>query len=155
MRPFLSLLFIFIFFISCNDNKVQTTQAKPTENTNKINWITPAPGKVIAEYKEPITEDKLNNSYFLVLVKSTDESKKGLFDLVLGYGENINTTTLELPKWSDKTNLKPIIRKGEKPFECYIGFQAGDTTFNELYKVWIEDKNIRLKQTKAYSLQNY
>lgn len=155
MRSFLSLLFILLIFLSCSETKNQLRESNSIENTKINNWTPPVPGQVIAEYKERITDDKINDSYFLVQILSTDISKDGLFDLVLGFGQNLNNTTLELPKWNDETILKPVIKKGEKEFQCYIGFEAGDSLFHELYKVSVQDKNIRLKQTKAYSLSNY
>ena len=152
MRPFLLFPVVMLFLLSCNDTKVESANVEVVETTKHINWTPPAPGELVAEFKEKIQDDPLNDTYFEVSILSTDISKEGMYELVLGYGKNINTTTLEMPKWKEGIVLKPAIQKGEKKLQCYIGFIAEDSLFHEFYKVSAEDKNIRLKQTKAYSL---
>lgn len=152
MRTLFFFSFALLTLLSCNQTKEQTVNVEIVETPKHNNWIPPEPGVIIAEYKEQVLSDKLNDTYFLVQILSTDISKDGLFDLVLGYGQNINTTTLELPQWENGIVLKPAIEKGEKELQCYIGFVAEDTLFHEFYKVSAEDKDIRLKQTKSYNL---
>jgi len=148
--PFLPL-FLTICLWSCNE----TTVNNPKGNSQhpemaKENWTPPPPGEIVANYAERVKEEKLNNFYFAVKIKSTDSSRYGIFDLSLGYGENVNHTSLALPKWNDETILRPMIQKGGKHYQCFIGFEANDSTFHELYEVQVDNKNIKMKQTKGY-----
>lgn len=145
--------FLFLaLLMGCHSKPKEIEASKQEPVTLKQQWTPPAPGEIVAEYSEKIEENRLNDAYFKVIIRSTENSKNGIFDLELIYEQNENTTTLELPEWTDGIVLKPVIKKGENQYECLIGFEAGTHEFLEFYIVVIEDKNIRMTQTRIYYL---
>ncbi len=113
-------------------------------------WQPPAPGVIVATYKERVTEDKLNEKYFKVTVTATESSSEGKYQLKLEYGFNINETDIQLPEWNQGVVLKPVLTGGKSPYHCFLGFDTGDGQFHELYEINAEGGDIRLKQTKGY-----
>jgi hypothetical protein len=145
------LLFFLMILVTGCMNSTEETDKEHTSSVNKLeSWNPPAAGTVIDEYKEAIPEDKLNNAFFKVAVVATETSNTGHFDLKLEYGGNQNETTIDLPELKRETILKPVLKKGEKKYECIVGFDAGDNVFRELYLVSVDNKNIKLKQIKHY-----
>lgn len=140
--------FFLIACISCSQNNNSGEKQQP--GTLKTMWEPPAAGTTVAEYKERVTEDNLNEKYFRVTVKTTDLSPEGAYLLKLEYGYNINETDIRLPEWNKGTILKPVLKKGDGAYHCLLGFDAGDGRFRELYLINAEGGNIRLKQTKGY-----
>ncbi|KAA5536983.1 hypothetical protein F0919_04750 [Taibaiella lutea] len=145
------LLFFLVFpAASCVNSTNETTKEQPSSASKLQLWNPPAAGVVVDECKEAIPEDKLNNAFFKVIVIATEISDIGHFDLKLEYGANKNETTIDLPKLNRGTILKPVLKKGEKKYECILGFDEGDGVFRELYLVSVDNKNIKLKQTRYY-----
>jgi len=143
------LPFFFLMAITaCRQNDSRREEQSSQVTTTA--WEPPATGTTIAEYKERVTEDNLNDKYFRVTVKTTDYSREGAYRLKLEYGYNINETDIQLPEWHKGTFLKPVLKKGAGQYHCLLGFDAGDGKFRELYLINAEGGDIRLKQTKGY-----
>jgi hypothetical protein len=144
------LLFLVFLTASCANSTNETGKEHTSSVSKPESWNPPAAGVVVDEYKEAIPEDKLNNAFFKVVIVATEASNAGHFDLQLEYGGNKNETTIDLPKLNRGVILKPVLKKGEKKYECILGFDAGDGVFRELYLVSVDNKNIKLKQTRYY-----
>jgi hypothetical protein len=129
--------------------------SKPTEVKVKTkpltSWNPPHAGIVVDKYEEKIEEDKLNNAYFKVILTSTDSSKAGHYLVQLEKGVFVNKTDVDLPKWTNGVVLKPILKKGEKPYQCLLGFDVGDGNFKDFYLIKLNEKgDIVMKQTVGY-----
>jgi hypothetical protein len=131
--------------IACNAGSKPVAQ----QAGGQAQWQPPAAGASVAEYKERVTDDNLNEKYFRVTVIATEKSKEGAYRLKLEYGFNINETEVQLPEWN-KAVLQPVLKKGEGNYHCLLGFDTGDGQFHELYMINAEGGDIRLKQTKGY-----
>lgn len=143
-RIFLLLAIVTLAF-GCN------TKTKENKVTTTATWNPPVAGTVIDKYEEKVTEDKINDIYFRVIVKATDSSKYGHFAITLERGGNKNETDFDLPKWNKGIILKPVLKKGNKPYECFLGFDAGDGVFKDFYQIKVDEKkSIVMKQTTGY-----
>lgn len=143
-RIFLLLAVVLVMF-GC---KTKTTENKTATATH---WTPPAAGTIVDQYEEKVTEDKINDTYFRVVVKATDSSKYGHFAVTLERGGNKNETEIDLPKWYKGTVLKPILKKGTNPYECLLGFDAGDGVFKGFYQIKVDEKkSIVMKQIVGY-----
>lgn len=150
LRIKITILFL-PFLLSCQSESIKTEQTVHQEPPGP-QWEIPPAGTVVAEYSERIKEDKINESYFKVQIIATNKSNEGKYDLHLNYGKNENKTTLELPEWLDGIVLKPALKKGSEPYQCFIGFEANDNKFHEFFEVKVENKDIKMNQTRAYYL---
>lgn len=149
MRKQIVPLFFLLLLAACHqDNSPGRNQSSATGNVKQ--WQPPASGATVATYKERVTEDKLNEKYFTVTVKATENSSEGKYQVKLEYGFNINETDIQLPEWNHGVVLKPMLTKGKSPYHCLLGFDTGDGQFHELYEINAEGGDIRLKQTKGY-----
>lgn len=128
----------------------QTEAGNKTEKEVVQQWQPPATGTVVAQYQKRIGEDKLNVKYFKVEMISTDNSKAGEYLMKFAYGFNANEKTVELPKWTEGTVLKPVIKEGLGDYACLVGFEANDNQFHELYEVKVINGDISVKQTRGY-----
>lgn len=131
------------------NNSQQTMQAKP-ENRG---WVPPSAGKPIAGYKERIREDQLNDLYFSVSVVTTDSSRKGLYKVDIAYGYATHETHITLPKWTGDIYLKPVLKKGDEPYEVFLGFEAGDSTFHPYYEIKAVENAIKMEKVMAYRME--
>jgi hypothetical protein len=143
--PVLCLMFV---LAACKQNE-QTDKQDHQKNTTQ-QWNPPPAGTAVDKFQERVAEDNLNEKYFRITVVSTEESKEGSYLLKLEYGFNINETTIDLPKWTKGTILKPILKKGPEQYSCLLGFDIGDGQFRELYLIKANSGDISLKQTKGY-----
>lgn len=148
-RVFLLLAF-FVVFQSCSADSKSKQNNEKENSQPKSTWQPPVSGTVVDSFVEKVAEDKLNNSYFRVVVETTAESKNGNYTLKLEYGYNKNETTIDLPKWYKGIILKPVLKAGENKYECELGFDAGDGVFKEFYQIKVEKGDIKLKQIKGY-----
>lgn len=144
-------IFVFLFLAFLYGCKQDNTsgEKQPAASEEAGYWSPPAAGTVVAEHKERVTEDNLNEKYFSVTVFATEQSKEGTYRLKLEYGFNRNETDLQLPEWTQGAVLKPILKKQGK-YHCLLGFDAGDGQFRELYDINAADGDIRMKQIKGY-----
>jgi hypothetical protein len=117
-------------------------------------WKAPAPGTRIDRLEQRITEDRLNKVFFRVTLISTEYSTDGIYKVMLEYGFNRHETQITLPDWPNHTVLRPELKSGAEPYQCYLGFDSGDGIFHELYEISVEDKNIRMRQSYNYVLQD-
>jgi len=148
------LTFLFIlFYCSCASSNTDKTGPARQQSVAQ-QWQPPQAGTTIADFKQRITEDQLNELYFKVSILSTEQSRRGRYTLKLAYGHNEHEVPLTLPEWTKGTILKPMIKPGKERYHCFIGFSANDHTFHEFYEVAVQDGTIKLKQTKAYYLQS-
>lgn len=143
--PFLCLMSA---LAGCRQNERPVNQDHQ-ENVSQ-QWSPPPEGTVVDKFQERVTEDNLNEKYFRITVISTKESKAGAYLLKLEYGFNINETTIDLPKWTGGTVLKPVLKKGAGTYSCLLGFDTGDGQFRELYAIRAKGGDVTLKQTKGY-----
>lgn len=144
-----ALLFCGLLVGSC-----QAPESTPrVKKAATASFSVPPPGTVVDSLVQEIADDPLNNRLFKVRILATNASATGLFNLELTYGHNFNATEIVLPAWTDDVILRPQIRAGEKPYECFIGFDAGDGIFRELYKVSSDNGTLRLKQTMSYVIE--
>lgn len=113
----------------------------------------PEAGTVVDSLVQKIEHDPLNKREFKVRILATNSSATGLYNLELTYGYNFNSTEIVLPAWTDGVILLPQIRAAEEPYQCFIGFDAGDGVFRELYKVSNDNGTLRLRQTMSYAIE--
>jgi len=139
-----------LFCLSCQNTEQKTLP--PASATSR--WKPPVAGTTIAAYEKRIAEDKLNKLYFRVSVTSTPQSLQGIYNIQLEYGYNINKTQITLPEWVNHAVLRPRIKAGSAAYQCFIGFDAGDGIFHELYEVTAVNGTIRMKKTKDYVINH-
>lgn len=140
-------VFAFILLASCGS---APEKSKPSATIPSGSWTPPAAGTEVARYQEKIHGDNLNESYFKVVIRSTENSAKGAYTARLDYGQNSNETAIELPQWHNGVIVKPVLKKADGDYHLLLGFDTGDGQFHELYEISVENKNIRLKQTTGY-----
>ncbi len=100
----------------------------------------------------PIAEDKLNNLHFSIHVYTNDRTANGSYDVQTEWGYNIATTTIKMPDGGE--DLKPILRRGSKPYSFIIGFKYDDdTAFNDFYEVQGSKHEIKTQYLKYYSFE--
>ncbi|WP_118972331.1 hypothetical protein [Taibaiella koreensis] len=142
------LFFSLLLLAACSGTKTDPATSKAPATVQQ--WQPPATGAQVAQYKERVKEDNLNEKYFRITVIATEASPEGNFKLKLEYGFNINETDIMLPEWTPGVVLKPVLQKAEGDYHCLLGFEAGDGIFHELYDIRAENGNVRMKQTKGY-----
>jgi hypothetical protein len=152
LRKILPFLFLIFALAGCRQNEDTDKQEHQKNVTQQ--WNPPPAGTVVDKFQERVTEDKLNEKYFRITVMATEESKAGSYLLKLEYGFNINETTIDLPKWTNGTVLKPVLKKGPGVYSCLLGFDTGDGQFRELYEIKGKGGDVSLKQTKGYYQTN-
>lgn len=140
----------FALSLLCSCAEKQTEAGNKIETRALPQWQPPAAGTVVAQYQKRIGKDKLNVSYFKVEMISTDNSKAGEYLMKFAYGYNANEKTIELPKWTGNTVLKPVIKEGLGDYACLVGFEANDNQFHELYEVKAINNDVSVKQTRGY-----
>lgn len=149
LRKILALCLV-IAIAGCGQTDTSEQKKDKEQIPSVASWNPPPAGTVVDKIQERITEDNLNEKYFRVEVLTTENSKAGSYLLKLEQGFNKNETTIDLPKWTGGTVLKPVLQKGAEKYSCIIGFDTGDGQFHELYQVKTDGGNLKLKQTKGY-----
>jgi hypothetical protein len=148
LRKIFAFLYLMFAFAGCRPNERADKQDHQKNVTQQ--WNPPPAGTVVDKFQERVAEDNLNEKYFRITVIATEESKAGAYLLKLEYGFNINETTIDLPKWTNGTVLKPVLKKGAGAYSCLLGFDTGDGQFRELYAIKAQGGDVTLKQTKGY-----
>lgn len=136
---------------ACQEPDTMTSPSQ-TDTVKQVFTVPPA-GTVVDSLVQEIADDALNKRVFKVRILATSASATGLFNLELTYGHNFNSTEIVLPAWTDDVILMPQIRADSVPYQCLIGFDAGDGIFRELYKVSSDNGTLRLKQTMSYTIE--
>lgn len=103
-----------------------------TENETKNLFSELPVNSIIAADSTPVTEDKLNHFYFSVRIKTTDKTKYGTYLIEAVYGANTAESEFTLPKGGEY--LKPVLKKGSKPYSYIVGFFF-QNKFHEYYEV--------------------
>lgn len=147
---YLRILGLAVLLLSYSCHNKDDLHKKRTEN----HWQVPPAGARIDQLEQRITEDQLNKTFFRVTLISTELSVDGVYKVMLEYGFNRNETQISLPRWPDNAVLRPVLKAGKKPYQCYLGFDTGDGIFHELYDISVENKNIRMRQSYNYILQD-
>lgn len=126
--------------ISCGQEKGTETKAKQF----------PKPGTIVAQDSMPVTEDQLNHFVFAVKVIADSNVTSGLYDVDADFGPNYAGSSFTMPKGGE--DLKPLIRKGTKPYTFIIGFKIpNDTTFYDYFEVSSDRHNTKMQYIKAYT----
>lgn len=153
MDKLLWLLPVLPLIITGCDHTTNNQQEQQTVVSQEQLWTPPPPGNVADQFEKRVDEDQLNEKYFRVTIISTERSTNGAYLLKLEYGHNINERNIQLPSWLGDTPLRPSIKEGNDKYHCYIGFEANDNQFRELYEVKATNGDISLKQTRQYYLE--
>lgn len=142
-KKILPALFIVLSLgmISCSDSK----------KDGQGDLLTP--GTVIAEVKEQITEDTLNDFTFSLRVTADSNVTAGVYDVEVKFANNFATNAFTMPKGIE--DVVPTIRKGNTKYSYIAGFQlAGDTTFYDYFEISASFDAIRMKYIKSYSFED-
>ena len=145
-----ALVFILLLPAGCSTTN-QPTNKLSSDSTLSI-WQPPAPGTEVAQIKERIAEDKLNEKYFKIRLIATDSSDRGYYLLTLNYAFSENQTVISFPKWSNDAYPKPVLQKGDKRYQALLGFDAGDGNLHPYYEIKADSKSLTLKKTNDYVL---
>jgi len=144
--------FVFILFLSAGCSTTNQPTNKPSTEHALSVWQPPAAGREVAQIKERITEDKLNEKYFKVALTTTDSSERGYYLLTLNYAFSKNQTVISFPKWSNDAYPQPVLKKGDTLYQVLLGFDAGDGNFHPYYEIKVENKSLTLEKTNDYVL---
>ncbi len=143
-----SILFVFLLS-SCQEKNNQKKETQVGTSQTKT-WTPPPVGEIVGQYEEKIVEDQLNNGTFKVVLKSTEESKKGIYKVMISFGANENVTSITFPNYGEQINVQPVLKKGNQSYHCLIGFKTDKEGFKEYYEVKVINKDIIFEQTKNY-----
>lgn len=139
-----------LFIASCDS---ATEQKKDAANSlpKLAVWKVPAQTEKISDYHKAIKGD-LNKSNFEVIVSTTDSTAAtGKFLVELNFGGNKNSTVKAFPKWYENNVVKPMVKGIDTmDYGAVIGFDPGDGSFQELYEITVQNKEIKMQQTKMY-----
>lgn len=141
---------------SCKNNEANQSSALTGTDTVQITKVTfPKAGTTIDSYQKKVTEgknDDLNDLQFNVEIITTDSSAiTGVFDVKFNFGNNVQQTQITFPKWEDGNIVTPKIQEDPSvKYGVIIGFDPGDGSFKDFYSLIIDNKDIKLKQVKAY-----
>lgn len=144
--------FVLILLLSGSCSSTNQSSQKPLDASALKVWQPPASGNEVAQIKERIAEDKLNEKYFKVSLRTTDSSNRGHYLLTINYAFSKNQKVISFPKWSNEAYPKPILKKGDKPYQALLGFDAGDGIFHPYYEIKVENKSLTLEKTNDYVL---
>ena len=121
------------------------------DNTVAGTYPVPKPNTVVASDSIRIP-DPLNELYYSIEVVATDKSNKGIYEVLVSYGNNDASTQLSMPEADEP--IIPEVRRGAEPFTYIIGFHHGtDTNFNDYYQVQASSGQTSMKYIKAYSFK--
>lgn len=147
---FISVIACAQAFISCNN---PNAVSKPENTANLLK-----PGTIVAADSEAIKEDELNDFMFNVkIIADSTSNTKGSYIVDATYGVDNAAGKLLMPK--NEEHLKPLLRKGTKPYTYIVGFKFGeDTTFHDYFEISVTNvapkrKAIKMEYIKAYSFE--
>lgn len=140
-----------LLLAGCTSNK-QPPKNQPAATSLHATWQPPEAGSEVAQIKERIKEDKLNEKYFRVSVTTTDSSAKGYYLLTLNYAFSENKTVIAFPQWTNGAFPKPVLQNGSEHYQALLGFDVGDGNFHPYYEITVQDHALSLKQTNDYVL---
>lgn len=136
LSPLLVLLF------SCNQS---------TDKDNKEEALPPI-NAIVDRIEVPITEDKLNNSKFVVKLRADSQVRYGVYDVEVSYNKNEAKGMFTMPKGI--THIVPLISKNVSNYTCIIGFKMpDDTTFYPYFEVTGSNNNINMNYIRGYNFQ--
>ena len=141
---------------SCKNNDANTSMGVKSTDSVQVTKVTfPKAGTTIANYEKKLSEgnnDNLNDLTFSVEIITTDSSAiTGVFDVKFNFGHNVQQTQITFPKWEDGNIVTPKIQEDPSvKYGVIIGFDPGDGSFKDFYSLLIDNKDIKLKQVKAY-----
>ncbi len=143
--------------VACNNNSAETPPAKKVKSSQvpKLNvWAVPTSGTEVAQFSKKIAEDELNDFKFKVVVKTNDNTaNSGAFDITYSAGVLKTTASKPFPKWYENNVVQPIIKPVDSlKYGALVGFDPGDGTFKELYLVSYIGGQLKLTNTKNYSI---
>jgi len=141
------LIFLLPLFACCTSNKNEHRNDVSNRTGNSV----PKANTVVASDSMRLP-DRLNELYYSVQVIATSESSKGVYEVLVTYGNNDASTQLTMPE--AETPIIPEVRRGNEPFSYIIGFHHGtDTSFNDYYYIKAERGKTAMKYLKAYSFK--
>ena len=98
----------------------------------------------------PVTDDPLNKFTFTIKVIADSNVQTGVYDVDVDYGPNFAEGQFTMPKGGE--DLKPLVRKGDKPNSYIVGFKvAGDTTFYDYFEISSSKSSTKMQYIKAYT----
>jgi hypothetical protein len=143
LHPMKKLAFIAITLLN---------SCKSTVNQQKNNKSTLPAGTVVEADSQRILEEKLNDFFFSVKIKTTATSDKGNYTVNTEWGYYTAEGHLTMPKGGE--DLQPVLRKGEEPYSYLIGFYfKDDTSFHDYYLIKGQKGMISMKYIKAYTFE--
>lgn len=109
-------------------------------------------GTLLAADSMRFTEDKLNNFYFAVKLKTTEYSSKGTYAVEASVGPKEAASKFTMPRGGEE--VVPVLKKGNEPFTYIIGFYYNNSnTFYDYYMISADANTIQMKYTKAYAIK--
>lgn len=130
---------------------IHSCQSESPKNKQKVSVPIKSGVEILAD-SVSVVEDKLNNLHFSIHVYTNDRTANGSYDVQTEWGYNIATTTIKMPDGGE--DLKPILRRGSKPYSFIIGFKYDDdTAFNDFYEVQGSKHEIKTQYLKYYSFE--
>lgn len=89
---------------------------------------------------------------FIVRIKTTAHTAKGIYGIDAVWGTNNNTMQFSMPRGAE--TVIPILRRESAPYSYIVGFYYGsDTTFYDYYRVSAGRTGLNAGYTKAYLFQ--
>ena len=150
-------LLLLLILNSCNNNSGSTENPAVVAKDTTVTSLSPldaVPQKrdkvkeeAVASFKVT-TGNPLNDWYFKVEMYETPTTFHYL--LKMQYEEIRGTDTLKLPNfgiWPE-----PVIKKGNEPFSCIIGFMDKDKKFREYKKVYVKNNVLKVTTLKHYTV---
>lgn len=150
-------LLLLLFLNSCNNSSGTTESSAPASKDTPV--VAPSPTEAIPEKRDKVKQDAvasfkvttgnpLNDWYFKVELFETPTTFHYL--LKMQYEEIRGTDTLKLPNfgiWPE-----PVIKKGDEPFSCIIGFIDKNKKFREYKKVYVKNNVLKMTTLKHYTV---
>jgi hypothetical protein len=118
----------------------------PVEKSNA-----PAANTVVAFDSMRIPDD-LNKLYFSIEVIAGHESNRGVYEVLVNYGNNDASGQVVMPV-AEKLII-PEVRRDTQQFAYIIGFHYGaDTSFKDYFLVKADRGRTEMRYLKAYSFK--
>lgn len=141
-----------IILWSCNSNDKKELQSNEVNDTTT--YVT---NDTISNYRKTISTnpvasfsknvpDELNKWEFSVNVYETKETFK--YQMQIKYKELSVTDSLRIPNFGIMP--KVILKSGNEPFSCIIGFADKKGDFKEYRKAFIDNDRLRIVSLKSY-----
>ena len=148
--------FILILFLAACNQTDKSTRGENVDSTIVVSYDTiPEMRKTIkedaiADYSEPIP-DELNEWKFEVSAFETKHTFQYL--LRMKCKEVRVTDTLKIPNFGIQP--KVVIKKGNEPLTCIIGFLDKKGDFKEFKKVNFKEEQLHIKTIRSYYVGAY